>query len=71
MPRLLNDLRQMSAMPSDEDGIGLRKWVEVGAEEIAPAEGDARGVMTTRIGIEKLGALGTYLEGNHLQARLL
>lgn len=61
----------MSAMPSNEDGIGLRQWIEIGAKEVTPAEGNARSVMTTRIGVEKLGTLGTYLEGDHLQSRLL
>lgn len=71
MPHLLNDLLQMSTMPANEDSIGLRKCIKVGSKEVAPAEGDAQGVMTTRIGVEELGALGTYLEGNDLQARLL
>ena len=61
----------MSAMPANEDSIGLRQWIKIGAKEVAPAEGNARSVMTTRIGVEKLGTFGTYLEGNHLQTRLL
>ena len=61
----------MSAMPSNEDGIGLRQWIEIGAKEVTSAEGNARGVMTTRIGVEELGTLGTYLKGDHLQTRLL
>ena len=56
----------MSAMPSNEDSIGLRQGVKVGAKEVTPAEGNARSVMTTRIGVEKLGTLGTYLEGDYL-----
>ena len=71
MPRLLDDLLQMPAMPSDEDSIGLRQGVKVGAKEVTPTEGDTRGVVTTRIGVEKLGTLGTYLKGDHLQTRLL
>ena len=65
-PRLLDDLLQMSAMPTNEDSVGLRQWIKIGTKKVAPAEGNARSVMTTRIGVEKLGALGTYLEGDHL-----
>ena len=66
MPRLLDNLLQMSAMPANEDSIGLRQWIKIGTKEVAPAEGNAWGVVTTRIGVKKLGALGTYLEGDHL-----
>lgn len=58
-------------MPANKDSVWLRQWIKIGAKEVAPAEDNAWRVMTTRIGIEKLSALGTYLEGNHLQARLL
>ena len=61
----------MSAMPANEDSVGLRQWIKIGAKEVAPAEDNAWRVVTTRINVEKLGALGTYLEGNHLSAWLL
>lgn len=66
MPRLIDNLQKMSAMPANEDSVGLRQWIKIGEKKVAPAEGNAWGVVTTRIGVEKLGALGTYLKGDHL-----
>ena len=55
---------QMSAVSTDEDGIGAGKGSEVGVQEISGYRRNARRAEAAGVGVHQLFSFGAYLEGD-------